>query len=467
MNDIKTYKNAAISQYQLRTKKIDGEDHLVVPVVMMVEGVHNGSQGSIYHSIDELSKYLPAWDGIPVVINHPTNPDGQFISANCEDNMEKIVGRVYGTHVDGSKLKAKVYLSIKKTEATSPLTIAYIRQGKPLEVSVGVFSDSQSIEGEWNGEKYIAVAKNYRPDHLALLPEEKGACSWEDGCGIRVNQEVVIKPETLTNTGYGMTIEEIRKIEQQGMRLEIMANAQSLNKRLSAVASALHVGETKDLYRSTEEVYEDKVIYVEYVEGKGETLYQQTYQMKDDGTVELTGDRVKVKKEISYLLTNKQKEEVMTDEKSPCCLAKVDKLIANKATNFTEADRSWLMEQDEAIIEKLMPQEIPAMQVNQEMVKAYMEGKPIEEAIKMFPEKLTELVNNAITEQQVKKTNLIQTIQTNAKGIWSEDELKSMEIPMLEKLVKTTSQVVDYSANGGRNNAPVNTLEEYVIPAGI
>jgi hypothetical protein len=31
------------------------------------------------------------------------------------------------------------------------------------------------------------VARNYRPDHLAVLPDQRGACSLTDGCGVMVN----------------------------------------------------------------------------------------------------------------------------------------------------------------------------------------------------------------------------------------------------------------------------------------
>jgi hypothetical protein len=36
----------------------------------------------------------------------------------------------------------------------------------------------------FNGVKYEGIARNLRPDHLAILPDDKGACSLEDGCGV-------------------------------------------------------------------------------------------------------------------------------------------------------------------------------------------------------------------------------------------------------------------------------------------
>ena len=43
--------------------------------------------------------------------------------------------------------------------------------------------------GDWNGKAYVGIARNYRPDHLAILPDMKGACSIADGAGLCRNHE--------------------------------------------------------------------------------------------------------------------------------------------------------------------------------------------------------------------------------------------------------------------------------------
>ena len=164
------------------------KEHIVVPVVMMVEGVHNGSRGPVYHNPDELGRIEASWNGIPVTISHPINEDNQFISANSPNVLEKYsVGTIFNTHLEDGKLKAEAWLDVQRLTAVSPETLDKVRKGEIIEVSVGIFNDEDEEEGDWNNEHYIAVAKNYRPDHLALLPGEVGACSITDGCGVRVN----------------------------------------------------------------------------------------------------------------------------------------------------------------------------------------------------------------------------------------------------------------------------------------
>lgn len=162
---------------------------MVVPVVMMVVGVHRGSHGPMLHLEEELGKVPGAWNGIPISVQHPEE-GGQHISANYPEVIDnQVVGRIYNTHMDSGKLRAEAWLDEQKLQNISPEAFEYIKEGKPLEVSVGVFTDDDLETGEWQGEHYEAVARNHRPDHLALLPGGVGACSWADGCGVRTHQE--------------------------------------------------------------------------------------------------------------------------------------------------------------------------------------------------------------------------------------------------------------------------------------
>jgi hypothetical protein len=194
--------NFTSQDYVPRVVNWNNESFYVVPVIMMVEGVHNGSHGPIFHSINELGKITGAWNGIPVTIGHPFDEYGEFVSANSPEILDEwSVGKIFNTFVEDEKLKAEAWLNIEKLKKVSYETFQAIQLGKILEVSVGIFSDEDYQEGDWNEEHYIAVAKNHRPDHLALLPGEIGACSIDDGCGVRVNSEnVVTATVTITDS---------------------------------------------------------------------------------------------------------------------------------------------------------------------------------------------------------------------------------------------------------------------------
>jgi len=180
------HKNKQDPNYAVQEKIHQGKNHMVVPVVMMVEGVHHGSHGPMLHLIDELGRFPEMWNGIPIVINHP-EVDGMNVSANSPDIIEQSIGRVYNTHVDGSRLAAELWIETEKLRLLSVEVLENLQKGIPLEVSLGMFTEDEPLTGDWNGEPYEAIARNHRPDHLALLPGGVGACSMKDGCGIRAN----------------------------------------------------------------------------------------------------------------------------------------------------------------------------------------------------------------------------------------------------------------------------------------
>ncbi|MDD5220007.1 MAG: hypothetical protein PHV11_05555, partial [Candidatus Bipolaricaulis sp.] len=116
--------------YVIEEKMHQGKNHIVVPVVMMVEGVHYGSHGPLLHSINELGKFPDSWNGIPVVINHP-EIEGRNVSANSPEIIEQqTVGRVYNTYVkDNRKLAAEAWLDEERLQNLSKEVLEHIQKG--------------------------------------------------------------------------------------------------------------------------------------------------------------------------------------------------------------------------------------------------------------------------------------------------------------------------------------------------
>jgi hypothetical protein len=63
-----------------------------------------------------------------------------------------------------------------------------LEKNESIELSTGLSTDTEPSQGVHNGVAYSGIAKNYRPDHLAILPDMVGACSIKDGCGVLVNE---------------------------------------------------------------------------------------------------------------------------------------------------------------------------------------------------------------------------------------------------------------------------------------
>jgi hypothetical protein len=445
------YKSKQTLDYEPKITVHQGKAHLVVPVVMMVEGVHNGSLGPILHPIAELGKFPETWNGIPVLIYHAYDEDGNPVSANDPDIIDKVaVGKVYNTKVDGAKLKAEVWLDEDKLNEVSDKTLNEINNSKEIEVSLGMYADYKQEEGEWNGEKYSSVAYNHRPDHLAILPDQIGACSCKDGCGIGANQKDENMDEnkmilTLREAGYSV--------------FKILNNAgEEYQKRISMAYDALRSLDVH-VYNYLEELYDDYLIYSQ--SGKEETkMYKQAYKL-ESGKIEFVGAPVEVHRKVEYVVnsgltrtkfnvnSNLKKEVKMASDCTPCIKKKVDELIANSQGRWTEEDRAMLETLNETQLDKMKP-----VEVTKEVEKVVTVNAMSDE------DKAALAAYRA--EQKAKRDTLISDIQANSsKELWPSEVLNGMSDEILKKLFSSVKreEVVNYSLQGEvvvnkNNNAP-------------
>ena len=168
----------------VRRETHQGTEHLVVPVVMICEGVLNDA----LLTAEEFGIFAESWNGRPVPVLHPER-NGTPVSANQPDIIERnTVGVLFNTHIEDRKLKAEAWINIDKANALGHGDlIALLEAGEVIEVSTGYFAEDEEKSGTYNGKEYTVIHRNIRPDHLALLPGEIGACSVEDGCGTRTN----------------------------------------------------------------------------------------------------------------------------------------------------------------------------------------------------------------------------------------------------------------------------------------
>lgn len=201
----------------VRRDRMEDRDFLVVPMVMMKEGILNGSQGPLYYPSDEMAKLPAVWNHKPVVVYHPTM-NGVGISA-CDPMVisNRKVGVIMNTRFDAKDkaLKAEAWLEENRLKKVDNRILENIEKGQMTEISTGLFTDNDSVEGEFNGKPYKGIARNYRPDHLAILPDIKGACSIEDGAGLLRNER-----------SFDAIREELNKqIQKKPMENGVMASA--------------------------------------------------------------------------------------------------------------------------------------------------------------------------------------------------------------------------------------------------
>lgn len=172
----------------IRNATMEGRNYVVVPMVMLTEGVHRGSNGAMLYPAEELSKTPVVWNMKPLVVNHP-EANGVGLSATDPEVAESYkVGLIMNTRFEDGKLKAEAWVEEERADKVDDRIMEAIRNEEMMELSTGVFVDADGDAGEWNGEPYDCIARNYRPDHLAILPDKRGACSIADGAGFIRNR---------------------------------------------------------------------------------------------------------------------------------------------------------------------------------------------------------------------------------------------------------------------------------------
>lgn len=173
-----------------RTETFHGREYFVAPAVMMTEGVHHGSAGPIYYNKKFLRKDPEAWDHKPIVVYHPSR-GGEFVSAGDPEILNNSgVGFLLRTRYDEAKKgwKTECWFDKNQTKKVDPRVYQNLESGKVTEVSTGMFLRCAKKKGEWNGQRYRYEALRAKTnDHLAVLPDQKGACSVEKGAGLLVN----------------------------------------------------------------------------------------------------------------------------------------------------------------------------------------------------------------------------------------------------------------------------------------
>lgn len=310
----------------VRREQHDAREHLVVPVVAVVEGVLNGNL--VLASEFARAPAIHSWNGVPVPVGHPTDAHGNPVSANDPETVANtVIGRLYHVHVDGDRLKGEIWIDIEKAERIGyGELIQTLEAGEPMEVSTGYFAEVEQKSGVYGHDRYSGIHRNIAPDHLALLPDSEGACNWADGCGApRIHEE------------DGMKVQNLLKALGLATAAEIEANAESLNDRIMAVRDAVDSAAAGDRFRFVLDVFESEVVFEE--EG---TLMRQSYSVDENGQVSLQGTPEQVRLDKQYVpVTQKRREDdtVQQHDKGGSGLTPEQERVLNTAKSIVNERR--------------------------------------------------------------------------------------------------------------------------------
>ncbi len=452
-------------QAVVRNDKMEGRDYLVVPMIMLVEGVHSGSMGPLYYPAEELAKVPEVWNQKPVVVYHP----GGVTACSPEEATNRKIGVIMNTVFEDGKLKAEAWLEEERIEAVDNRVLVAIENEEMLELSTGLFVEEEDSPGNWNGEPYDTIVRNIRPDHLAILPDVEGACSIEDGAGfLRLNSKnnsfVFNMPKTKMNTKQKKYFTKNKKEITKHISVTIK-NELSFDDIRMTLSSLIRASIGED-YIWVEDVFEDYFVYER--DGK---LYKQSYEEKE-GSVNIIGLPEQVVKDVNYVIANR-KEVKMDKEKL------VVELIANESTQFTEDDKEMLLALNEDVLGKMVPVENEegyeegndadagaeeATSEEGEGVENTDKPKTVDEYIKEAPADIQDVLRNGVESHKAEKDRLVAGIVANEQCDFTKNELEAKGIQELRKLAKITKTVQNggprYDGQVDGFDAPTENQEE-------
>ena len=178
---------------EIRTEDLEGQTHFVVPMVMIREGVWSGSAGPLLYTENVLRSSVDQWNGKPIVVYHPNMYTSQTAGNPTIFNEQKI-GVIFNARMKGSRLTAEAWINLDRCFEVDQRVWNAVRQRQVMEVSTGLLSDEDPTSGIWQGQDYKATVTRIVPDHLAVLPDMRGACSIADGAGLVRNNHELFTP---------------------------------------------------------------------------------------------------------------------------------------------------------------------------------------------------------------------------------------------------------------------------------
>jgi hypothetical protein len=254
-------------------------------------------------------------EGKPAPAGHPRNTKGQAISAlNGEALLNSYIGSVCRNarheggrtlvdivvneaqakaHPDGVKLVQRLDAAINGTNT------------EPIHVSTGLIYEAIQTNGEANGKPYHEVLTRLHYDHLAILLNERGAGTPDDGVGLFLNdqgQEEAIEVITVNTAPEDKRFEGLL-----GWVRKLVGNG---DVSFDAISSLLHEALPRGAW--LREVYARHCIWC----AEDGTFYRQDYSVASDGaSVAFSSDPVQVVRKVEYEpVTNSRKDDEVKEQ---------------------------------------------------------------------------------------------------------------------------------------------------------
>lgn len=308
-------KSLAINASNISTTTINGQEHYVIrgAVPIVDDIVMNGG----LYPAEEINNSYQTMERKLMPIGHPM-VNGKYVSANDPQAVNDYYAGAWAQNVSKANDKVVMDVYVNKAVAdTKPDGKRLIQRlddmitgnnAEPIHVSTGLLLNKEQKTGESKGKKHSWVAHNMQFDHIAILLDEPGAGTPEEGVGMFVNadgQEGEVESASLIDAANSLKDGLMNKVK---FFLTHNSDA-SFDEIYQMLREAIRAPSGSDVYRYVVTVWPDKFIYEE-----GNKLFQQKYLI-DDNAVALVGEPLEVvRKPTEYEVKTNGEENPMKEK---------------------------------------------------------------------------------------------------------------------------------------------------------
>lgn len=357
----------------------------VVPIVDDI------TLNSILYPAAEVNKAYPSLNDTPAPVGHPKNADGQYVSAANATAMQQywVGAAVTNARKEGDAVLVDITVNEAQAQAMDNgrrlierLDAAMAgNAGEPIHVSTGVLLRKTAAKGESKGKAYNAIASDMVFDHLAILLDEQGAGTPEEGVGMWLNHEGAEEPVFMVN----LEVKDVKQKPAQDLRVNSndSLSFRDIERRIDEVLrETFPQPQGSDYGVYSIEIYDKSVVF-----RIGDSLYKSDYNIDSENVVSLVGEPTKVERRIEYVPVNNREDAPTMKDTIVAALNAAGINSAGMTDNdilaaYNALQRKELEQQVNTLTEKIV-----SMEAN--------EAKRIEGEKKAIADKLA--VNSALT----------------------------------------------------------------------
>lgn len=423
-----------VNNRDIRRETRNGREYLIVPSATLPDNV---IMNRILYPADAIEEGFMTLNRKPAPAGHPM-VNGRYISAYEPEAINEFWIGAYNENVrrENGRVFADKAIDVENAGRTEKgkAVLAAIEKGDPVHTSTGLYLEVDEV----NEEKYDYVVKSMTADHDAILVNQEGAATPEQGVGLMVNNRSESEEVDVINSDVLK-----RTFNESG-------SMRDLEQRIQAAISDLMPDAN---WTWLADWGEDWAI----IEAE-ESYFRVQWSESEDGTINIEGDPEPVKRVTMWeAVTNAAKRLFNRSGDTANSSERAAGLNANSKSEGDTMDQKELDQIAATVTEKLTANN---KDVATQVANAVQEAvKPLADTVKTIQETMT------ANEEAERKKDI--DVLVNAGVLESADDAEGMKTNTLKSMAEKAREKGQPGDNGHGYFASNSGNNDFGIPGDL